>query len=110
MQSQELCCLATSTMKRFYELYPNAENLPQPVADSSVSNRPQAVDDSEQLVFCIPWGHNRTSHVTPTDDFKFKEIQSFEKYMEMAFLPIVKADTSIEQLSAWLGQTDPTNP
>ena len=46
-------------MKRFYELYPNAENLPQPVADSSVSNRPQAVDDSEQLVFCIPWGHNR---------------------------------------------------
>ena len=47
-------------MKRFYELYPNAENLPQPVADSSVSNRPQAVDDSEQLVFCIPWGHNRT--------------------------------------------------
>lgn len=35
-------------MKRFYELYPNTEN------------RPQAVDDSEQLVFCIPWGHNRT--------------------------------------------------
>ena len=47
-------------MKRFYELYPNAENLPQPVADSSVSNLPQAVADSEQLVFCIPWGHNRT--------------------------------------------------
>jgi len=23
-------------------------------------NHPQAVDDSEQLVFCIPWGHNRT--------------------------------------------------
>jgi len=35
-------------MKYFYELYPNAEN------------HPQAVDDSEQLVFCIPWGHNRT--------------------------------------------------
>ena len=35
-------------MKRFYELYPNTENLPQAVADS------------EQLVFCIPWGHNRT--------------------------------------------------
>ncbi len=47
-------------MKRFYELYPNAKNLPQPVADSSVSNLPQAVADSEQLVFCIPWGHNRT--------------------------------------------------
>ena len=49
-------------------------------------------------------------YVTPTDDFKYKEIQSFEKYMEMAFLPIVKTDTSIEQLSVWLGQTDPTNP
>ena len=33
-------------MKYFYEMYPNAEN------------RPQVVDDSEQLVFCIPWGHN----------------------------------------------------
>lgn len=35
-------------MKYFYELYPNADN------------HPQAVDNSEQLVFCIPWGHNRT--------------------------------------------------
>lgn len=48
-------------MKRFYELYPNTENLPQAVDNSSQpQNRPQAVDDSEQLVFCIPWGHNRT--------------------------------------------------
>ena len=49
-------------------------------------------------------------YVTPTDDFKIKEIQSFEKYMEMAVLPVVKTDTSIEQLNAWLGQTEPTNP
>ena len=48
--------------------------------------------------------------VTPTDDFKIKEIQSFEKYMGMAVLPVVKTDTSIEQLNAWLGPTDPTNP
>lgn len=48
--------------------------------------------------------------VTPTDDFKTKEIQSFEKYMEMALLPVVKTDTSVEQLNAWLGQTVPTNP
>ena len=49
-------------------------------------------------------------YVTPTDDFKAKEIQSFEKYMEMALLPVVKTDTSIEQLNACLGQTDPTDP
>ena len=48
--------------------------------------------------------------VTPTDDFKIKEIQSFEKYMEMAVLPVVKTDTSIKQLNAWLDQTDSTNP
>ena len=49
-------------------------------------------------------------YVTPTDDFKIKEIQSFEKYMEMAVLPVVKTDTSIKQLNAWLDQTDSTNP
>ena len=49
-------------------------------------------------------------YVTPTDDFKIKEIQSFEKYMEMAVLPVVKTDTSIEQLNAWLDQSVPTNP
>ena len=51
-----------------------------------------------------------TPDVTPTDDFKIKEIQSFEKYMEMAVLPVVKTDTSVEQLNAWLDQTVPTNP
>ena len=30
--------------------------------------------------------------------------------MEMAVLPVVKTDTSIKQLNAWLDQTDSTNP
>lgn len=51
-----------------------------------------------------------TPDVTPTDDFKYKEIQTFEKYMEMSFLPIVKTDTSIEQLNTLFDHTDPTNP
>lgn len=47
-------------MKRFYELYPNAVNLPQAVEESSSDqNLPQLVADSEQMIFCIPWGHNR---------------------------------------------------
>lgn len=67
-------------MKRFYELYPNAENLPQPVADSSVSNRPQAVDDSEQLVFCIPWGHNRTIIDKCRDNYIFKSVSTADTF------------------------------
>lgn len=61
---------------------------------------------------CVVAKKRRTSfsYVTPTDDFKIKEIQSFEKYMEMAVLPVVKTDTSIKQLNAWLDQTDSTNP
>lgn len=61
---------------------------------------------------CVVAKKRRTSFpdVTPTDDFKIKEIQSFEKYMEMAVLPVVKTDTSIKQLNAWLDQTDSTNP
>jgi predicted nuclease of restriction endonuclease-like (RecB) superfamily len=60
-------------MKRFYEFYPNARKLPQFVAVSRENqNLPQVVadfeqqtsivltsDDSDQLVFNIPWGHNR---------------------------------------------------
>ena len=60
-------------MKRFYEFYPNARKLPQFVAVSRENqNLPQLVadfeqqtsivltsDDSDQLVFNIPWGHNR---------------------------------------------------
>lgn len=49
-------------------------------------------------------------YVTPTDDFKIKEIQSFENYMEMAFLPTVQNDISINQLAGLLSQTNPTNP
>jgi len=49
-------------------------------------------------------------YVTPTDDFKTKEIQSFEKYMATALLPTVKTDISTEQLADWLSQTDPADP
>lgn len=49
-------------------------------------------------------------YITPTNDFKYKEILSFEKYMATALLPTVKTDISTEQLADWLGQTDPTNP
>jgi predicted nuclease of restriction endonuclease-like (RecB) superfamily len=44
----------------FYELYPDALNLPQPGVNSeSKSNLPQAGEDSEKPVFRIPWGHNK---------------------------------------------------
>lgn len=60
-------------MKYFYELYPDAEIYPQVVDNSDYhqnppqvgdnsslpQNPPQVVDDFEQLVFSIPWGHNR---------------------------------------------------
>ncbi len=47
-------------MKRFYELYPNAKKLPQVGAVSGKNqNLPQVVADFEQLIFNIPWGHNR---------------------------------------------------
>ncbi len=47
-------------MRWFYELYPNAENLPQLGVDSEeVSNLPQAGVNSESLIFSIPWGHNK---------------------------------------------------
>lgn len=52
----------------------------------------------------------RDPDVTPTDDFKIKEIQSFEKYMATALLPTVKTDISTEQLADWLSQTDPADP
>ena len=47
-------------MKGFYELYPNAEIIPQLEGKSSDSEIvPQVVGQSETLIFCIPWGHNR---------------------------------------------------
>lgn len=47
-------------MKWFYELYPNAGNLPQLGVDSSGDkNLPQAGVDFERLIFNIPWGHNK---------------------------------------------------
>lgn len=47
-------------MRYYYEMYPNAiENRPQPVDDlSPVEKRPQLEDETE-LIFLIPWGHNR---------------------------------------------------
>lgn len=60
-------------MKYFYELYPDAEiypqvvdnsdhlqNLPQ-VGDNSGLPQipPQVGDNSKQLIFSIPWGHNK---------------------------------------------------
>ena len=60
-------------MKYFYELYPSAEILPLLGGKSDKqSNRPQVGDDSDnllnfpqvgvtsnQLIFSIPWGHNK---------------------------------------------------
>jgi len=47
-------------MRWFYELYPNAGNLPQLGVDSEeMANLPQAGVNSESLVFSIPWGHNK---------------------------------------------------
>lgn len=55
-------------MKWFYELYPDAANLPQAVVNSQTSqNLPQIgvntaiaqANDSQHLIFLIPWGHNR---------------------------------------------------
>ena len=61
-------------MRYFYEMYPNIKNRPQ-AGDDSVKeqNCPQAGDDllavkshqqivdeySKQVVFCIPWGHQK---------------------------------------------------
>lgn len=47
-------------MKYFYELYPSAEIFSQ-VGEKSDNqqNRPQVGDDFEQLIFSIPWGHNK---------------------------------------------------
>ena len=47
-------------MRWFYELYPNAGNLPQLGVDfEETSNLPQAGVNSEALIFSIPWGHNK---------------------------------------------------
>ena len=47
-------------MRWFYELFPNAGNLPQLGVDSEeMANLPQAGVNSESLVFSIPWGHNK---------------------------------------------------
>ena len=47
-------------MRWFYELYPNAENLPQlGVESEEVTNLPQAGVNFESLIFSIPWGHNK---------------------------------------------------
>ena len=46
-------------MRYFYEMYPLAGNRPQLVDDLKEAEiRPQSVDDFE-IVFYIPWGHNR---------------------------------------------------
>ena len=53
-------------MCRFYELYPNASLINEQIVpqvgaktnDPDAENRPQVGDDSE-IVFCIPWGHNK---------------------------------------------------
>lgn len=48
-------------MRYFYELYPHIVIRPQLVDElNGLENRPQPEDDlAEQLVFNIPWGHNR---------------------------------------------------
>ena len=46
-------------MKWFYELFPTAMNLPQAGAGFTEENLPQAGVDSKQIIFCIPWGHNK---------------------------------------------------
>ncbi|MBR2294436.1 MAG: hypothetical protein IJ869_01565 [Clostridiales bacterium] len=47
-------------MKRFYELYPEAGNVPQLGADfNDTQIVPQVRGQSEALTFCIPWGHNK---------------------------------------------------
>lgn len=45
----------------FYELYPNALNLPQAGVDSDNCNNylPQNGADSVKVIFRIPWGHNK---------------------------------------------------
>lgn len=40
----------------FYELYPDALNLPQIVGDSGNNNLPQVEVDSDSVIFKIPWG------------------------------------------------------
>ena len=48
-------------MQRFYEMYPEAGNLPQAVESLEAGNLPQVVGDSySQPIFSIPWGHQRT--------------------------------------------------
>ena len=47
-------------MKYFYELYPDAEIYPQVVDNSDhLQNPPQVGDNSKQLIFSIPWRHNK---------------------------------------------------
>lgn len=47
-------------MRWFYELYPDAKNLPQAGVDSaSGTNLPQVGVNLSQAIFLIPWGHNK---------------------------------------------------
>ncbi|MBQ3335128.1 MAG: DUF1016 family protein [Eubacteriaceae bacterium] len=48
-------------MRYFYEMYPEANENRQQVGDDleNAANRPQLADDLE-MIFYIPWGHNRT--------------------------------------------------
>ena len=47
-------------MRRFYELYPQKENLPQLGAESENANLPQILVDSDvNNIFLIPWGHHK---------------------------------------------------
>ena len=48
-------------MWRFYELYPQTENLPQLGANSENADPPQVVANFkyENIIFQIPWGHHK---------------------------------------------------
>ncbi|MBQ9278069.1 MAG: DUF1016 family protein, partial [Lachnospiraceae bacterium] len=47
-------------MKWFYELYPDVQILPQlEVELNTDTNLPQVGVNSEQIIFMIPWGHNK---------------------------------------------------
>ena len=69
-------------MRYFYEMYPDAMICPQ-VEDELITdaNRPQVGDDL-QIIFRIPWGHNKIiciyCSLGLSYKFKFRELRKSE--------------------------------
>ena len=93
-------------MKWFYELYPDAGNLPQLEVNSvAEQNLPQAGVDLEQQIFSIPWGHNKLI-IDKCKGDRLKALFFVKETLENSWSrPITCTDpTTITKIIMWVGR------